>query len=161
MKKFGLLLCLLLGLTACEQGETYHSLEDVREDIVFYNSEILKVVAFDDYIVFLVGEEQEQAEEAEDFFYIRVFQMKKNGDFLQTEHSASVPEGAALCYEWKEFLGDAYLIRFSVHDAKDELLEVGDGKWRYAESGDHGKWHYSYEILKRNDYGAMVPVENL
>ena len=140
--------------------ETYASLEEIREDIAFYNAEILKEVAFDNYIVFFVAEEQEQPEETHDFFYFRVFKMKKNGEFLQTEHSVSGPEGSVICYEWKEFFGDAYLVRFSVHDAEAEPLGAEDGQWTNAETGDRGKWHFSYEILKKDDSGAMVSVKN-
>lgn len=140
--------------------ETYASLEEIREDIRFYSAEILKEVVFDDYMVFFIAEEPELPEETHDFFYFRVFQMKKNGEFLQTEHSASVPEGSVLRSEWKELFGDAYLIRLSVHDAAVEPLGVDDGWWRYAEEGDCGAWHFSYEILKLDRSGELVPVED-
>ena len=140
--------------------ETYASLGKIREDIAFYNAEILKEVAFDDYTVFFVAEEPEQPEEIHDVFYFRIFQMKKNGEFVQREHSVSVPEGSVICYEWKEFFGDAYRIRFFVHGAEIEPLGAEDGQWMNAETGEHGKWHFSYEILKQDDSGVMVSVQN-
>ena len=162
LRKGSLLLLLLLGLTACGGGETYASLAEVREDIAFYDAEILKEVAFDDYIVFFVAEEQEQSEDldmdASDFFGFRLFQMKKNGEFLQKEHSVLVPEGSVFSHEWKELFGDTYRIQYSVHEADTEPFGAINGKWIYAETGDHGKWHFSYEILKQDDAGAMVPV---
>lgn len=150
MKKFGLLLCLLLGLTACGAGETYASLEDVRSDIIFYDAEILKEVSFDDYTVFFVGEEH---------FGFRLFRMKKDGEYLEKEHSPMGPEGSVISYEWNELFGDAYRIQFSVHDADAELLGMEDGKWIYVETEKHGNWRFSYEILKQNVSGVYVPVE--
>ena len=163
MKKLGLLFCLLLGLTACGGGETYTSLAEIRADIAFYDAEILKEVVFDDYIVFFVAEEQEQSEDMDmdtsDFFGFRLFQMKKNGEFLQKEHSVLVPESSVISHEWKELFGDAYQIQYSVHEADTEPFGAINGKWTYVETEDYGKWHFSYEILKQDDAGAMVPVE--
>ena len=150
MKKFGILLCLLLGLTACGAGETYASLEEVREDIVFYDTEILKEVTFDDYTVFFVRKE---------YFGFRLFQLKKDGEYVEKEYSTMAPEGSVMSYEWNELFGDAYRIQFSVHDADANPLGMEDGKWTCVETGKHGKWHFSYEVLKQNDSGAYVPVE--
>lgn len=155
---------MVLLIADIRKGETYASLEEIRGDITFYPAEILKEVTFDDYMVFFIAEEQERSEElgggTEDAFCFRIFEIKKNGKFHQTEHSAFAPEGSVIWEEWKELFGDAYLVRFSVHDAATEPLGVKKGWWTYAEEGDHGKWHYSYEILKQNDSGAMVAVKN-
>lgn len=160
MKKWQWLMILLaviavvvaLLISDARKDDTYGSLEEIRNDISFCHAETMKEVAFDDYTVFFVAEN--------DNFYYRVFKMKNNGEFLQMEHSPMVGEGSAVSIQWKEFFGDRYFIQFSAHDADVEPYGMKDGMWTYVEEGDYGRWHFSYEILKQNAYGDMVPVEH-
>lgn len=143
----------------------YASLEEIQEDIALYHAEILDEVCFEDYVVFFIAEPDGpqppgiEAQGEDVGFYFRLFEKKRDGTFFQRHHSFMVPKGSVGTVEWSTFWNKSYLVRFSVHEEGTEPLGAEDGNWKYACEGDKNEWHFSYEILTKEEAGDYVPVE--